>query len=434
MEIDANTNIWRYQRTRSRFRLPGWVLAVNLAPGTILVAAICSLLSGCQTTRTGINVPPRIEFTSVPRAGADNPKELNTIEGRVVGLRAGQQIVLYAKGVTTWWVQPFADHPITTVQADSTWSNSTHPGSEYAALLVGSDFDPPLTTDRLPTKGVFASAVVRGDLPFWQKWWFLPACLIMAAPIIFAVHRLRLHQMSRKLTLRLEERLAERTRVAQELHDTLFQGVLSASMQLHVAVDSLPEDAPTRPAFDRVLQMMRQVVDEGRNTVRGLRSTNGAHDLEQLFSRIPQELNLQEEVGFRIIVEGAALPLEPGIRTEVYSIGREALVNAFRHSRASQIQMELEYASSQLRLLVRDNGGGIDPQVVQSGRDGHWGLLGMRERAERIGAKLKVASSHSDGTEVELSVPGRIAFGSNRSGRASKWLARIHGLRMEPPE
>jgi signal transduction histidine kinase len=401
---------------------------------SILVAVICSLLSGCQIARTGTSVSPRVKITTVPLAGEDSPKVLYTIEGRATGLRPGQKIVLYAKGLTTWWVQPFADSPFTTVQANSKWSTSTHPGSEYAALLVGPDFHPPPTTDLLPTNGVFASAVVRGDMPVWRKWWFPPACLMVAAPIIFAVHRLRLHQMSRKLTQRLEERLAERTRVAQELHDTLLQGVLSASMQLHVAVDSLPEDAPTRPAFDRVLQLMRQVADEGRNTVRGLRSTNGAHDLEQLFSRIPQELHLQKEVGFRIIVEGAATPLESGIRAEVYSIGREALVNAFRHSQASQIRLELEYASRQLRLLVHDNGCGIDPEVVKSGRDGHWGLSGMRERAERIGAKLKVSSSASEGTEVELSVPGKIAFGTNASGRAFKWLERIRGPRVDSPQ
>jgi signal transduction histidine kinase len=237
----------------------------------------------------------------------------------------------------------------------------------------------------------------------------------------FGFHRLRLRQISKKLGLRFEERLAERTRIAQELHDTLLQGVLSASMQLHVAIESLPENSPAQPALTRVLQLMGQVVEEGRNTLRGLRSpVDTIHDLESSFSRIPQEVGNQQEVDFRVIVEGPPSPLRPAIRDEVYRIGREALVNAFRHSRASNIRVQLEYASNQLRLVVNDDGCGINSQVLQSGQDRHWGLSGMRERAERMGAKLKVLSRTEAGTEVELRVPSDIAFESHPT-RPHNW-------------
>jgi signal transduction histidine kinase len=102
--------------------------------------------------------------------------------------------------------------------------------------------------------------------------------------------------------------------------------------------------------------------------------------------------------------------LHPILRDEVYRIGREALVNAFRHSGATAIEVELEYAVKRLRVLVRDNGRGIDPLVLQSGREGHWGLPGMRERAESIGGTLRVWSRASYGTEIELSVPSHVAF------------------------
>jgi signal transduction histidine kinase len=234
--------------------------------------------------------------------------------------------------------------------------------------------------------------------------------------------------MSKRLNLRFEERLAERTRVAQELHDTLLQGVLSASMQLHVAVDQLPEDSPARPTLNRVLQLIGQVVDEGRTTLRGLRSASeSASDLKTSFLRIPQELGYPEGIDFRVVVEGSCIPLRSAIRDDVYSIGREALVNAFRHSQASTIAVQLEYAASQLRVLVRDDGCGIDPQVLESGRDGHWGMSGMRERAGRIGAKLKVLSRTGAGTEVELRIPGNIAFESNSSSSRSKWFMRVPG-------
>jgi signal transduction histidine kinase len=246
---------------------------------------------------------------------------------------------------------------------------------------------------------------------FWQTWWFRLSCVLACAFAILAFYRIRLHQLTTQMNVRFEERLAERTRIAQELHDTLLQGFLSISMQLHVTVDQLPGNSPSKPRLGRILELMGEVIEEGRNTLRGLRSPHsGSLNLEQAFAFIQQELSLQEEIAFRVIVEGRSRPLHPIIRDEVYRIGREALVNAFRHSRAKSVEVELEYTINQLRILIRDNGCGIDPQVLQSGREGHWGLPGMRERAESIGAQLKVWSRVAAGTEVELSVPSRIAF------------------------
>jgi signal transduction histidine kinase len=223
----------------------------------------------------------------------------------------------------------------------------------------------------------------------------------------------RLRPTFKEMRARIEERLAERTRIAQDLHDTVLQGILSATMQLHVAVDQLPVNSPAKLGLSRVLELMGHVMEEGRNVVRGLRSSNSdSDDLGQAFSRIPQELSIEVQIDFRVIVLGSARKLHPLIRGEVYRIGREALVNAFRHSRASCIQIELEYAPKRFRVVVRDDGCGIDPQVLHAGRDGHWGLPGMRQRAERVGARLRVWSRAATGTEVELSVPNSIAFES----------------------
>jgi signal transduction histidine kinase len=242
---------------------------------------------------------------------------------------------------------------------------------------------------------------------------------------ILTMYRLRLHRLTKQLNLRFEERLAERTRIAQDLHDTLLQGLLSASMQLHVAVDGLPADLPAQSQLRRVIQLMQRVVDEGRNAVRGLRSSGGGiDDLEQAFSRVQQEQLIPESTEFRVIVEGRSRVLNPFIRDDIYRIGREALMNAFQHSGAASVEIELDYGASQLRLAVRDSGCGIDQDVLQSGREGHWGLVGMRERAERIGARLKVWSRVTAGTEVELTVPGHIAFPHQESGRSRKWLSR----------
>jgi signal transduction histidine kinase len=226
-----------------------------------------------------------------------------------------------------------------------------------------------------------------------------------------AIHRIHLRQLTRQLNLRFEERLGERTRIAQDLHDTLLQGFLSASMQLDVAVDRLPEDSPVKPSMNRILQLMRRVTEEGRRAVRGLRLADVTNmDLQQAFSRMKQELAVPDSVSFQIVVEGRPRPLHPIIRDEAYRIGREALINAFRHAHARNVEVGLEYSASRLRVLVRDDGCGISHEVLTSGRDGHFGLSGMRERAERIGAIVSVRSRENAGTEVELSVPGHIAY------------------------
>jgi len=248
---------------------------------------------------------------------------------------------------------------------------------------------------------------------FWQTRWFQLLVVATGVGLVFAAHQLRTRRLTRQLNVRFEERLAERTRIAQELHDTLLQGVLSVSMQLHSAVDDLPADTPNREEFEGVLHQMSRVSDEGRVAVRGLRTAT-SDDLEQALCLVRQEYASRSEADFQVTVEGQARPIHPLIRDEVYRIGREALVNAFRHARATKIEVELEYGPHRLRMLVRDDGGGIDPTILHAGRDGHWGLPGMRERAQRIGGHLTLASRSASGTEVELVLPGSVAFGAAR--------------------
>jgi len=206
-------------------------------------------------------------------------------------------------------------------------------------------------------------------------------------------------------------RLEERTRIAQELHDTLLQTFMGASLQLGAAMNRLPSDSPVKPELDRILQLMEQGIEEGRNAIQGLRSSDSRTlDLVLALSGVQQELAVQPDVDFRVIVAGRQLPLRPAVRQEIYRIGREALVNAFCHSGAKRVELELEYADSNLTMRVRDNGCGIDPQVLDSGREGHWGLAGMRERATRIGGLLKISSNATAGTQVQLSIPSGVAF------------------------
>lgn len=204
---------------------------------------------------------------------------------------------------------------------------------------------------------------------------------------------------------------AERILIAQELHDTLLQGFFALSMQLHDAVDQLPERCTAKPRFRDLAKLCDRVLEEGRLAVQGLRTPVPAHpSLGQALASVPAELGLPSAVDFRVIVEGKQRALRAITRDEIYRIGREAIVNAYRHAGAGNIETAIEYRPTQIRVAVRDNGCGIDRQKFHPGKSGQWGIQGMRERAERIGARLRIMSRAALGTEVELCVPGRIAF------------------------
>jgi len=215
-------------------------------------------------------------------------------------------------------------------------------------------------------------------------------------------------------------RLEERTRIARELHDTLLQTVQSASMQLSVAVDGVASDSLVKPQLDRILQIMKLGIDEGRSAIQGLRSSGTqTADLVATLSHIQDDLEVQPDIAFRVMVTGRQKQLPIQTYEEIYRIGREALLNAFRHSGAKSIELELEYTENDLRMCIRDDGCGIDPQMLDAGRGGHWGLKGMRERATRISGLLKISSSAAAGTEVRLSVPGALAFQTSALKRSA---------------
>jgi ligand-binding sensor domain-containing protein/signal transduction histidine kinase len=322
---------------------------------------------------------------------------------------------------------------------DKTWSEAlTNPEANYTNLnadsylfhVVASNSDGQWSSTELTIPFTIEPV-------FWNTWWFRVIAAFVLALLILTLVRLRVSSLTQQLNVRFEERLGERTRIAQELHDTLLQGLLSASMQLHVANEQLAAESPAKPLVNRVLQLMGRVVDEGRNAVRGLRSSShGSVTLEQAFSAIPQELAIEDPASLRVIVEGIPRKLQPSIRDEIYLVGREGLVNALRHSGAREIEIEIEYAADWLHVNVSDDGSGINPQTLREGRDGHWGLSGMRERAERIGAKLRLLSRASAGTRIELSIPGSIVYQPEFSDRRSKFLNmfRLRSLRPQMSE
>ena len=415
------------------------VIRRRLGSAGLFAAAIGITLIGCSRQAH----QPAIGFTRVPLADSGGPDRTDIIAGTVKNAVPGQRIVLYALA-NRWYVQPLVETPFTAIRADNTWTSKTHLGSEYAALLVEPGYQPALQLDTLPVsgRGVVVVAVRAGRLRIgleiiaaisrvmnfggYDTWWFRTGALLLMVLTAFLIHRLRMYELTRQLNARFQERLVERTRIAQELHDTLLQGFLSASMQVDVAEDQLPDDSPAKPLLRRALQLMSQVTEEGRNVIRGLRLPYRDKDsVEDVFSMMAQELSTSDRISYGVVSDGHPRPLRPAIRDEVYRIGREALANAFKHAHASQVEVEVEYAHRQFRLLVQDNGCGIDPAVLRLGRQNHWGLPGMRKRAESIGATLKLRSRVGDGTEVELTVPGAIAYQKQTRQRMLRGPGRL---------
>jgi len=227
------------------------------------------------------------------------------------------------------------------------------------------------------------------------------------------------------MMLRMQERIDERTRISQELHDTLLQGLLSASMQLSVANRQLSTDSPAKPLVERVFGLLRKMTQESRNVVSGLRVRTAPDEtLEAMLARLPQELAPTSNVEFKVLLEGSARPLKTPIRDELYWIARECVSNAFRHSNAKLIEAVVEYGDECLRLVVRDDGAGIEPAALRRAEGVHWGLAGIGERAQRIGAKLEIASAAGAGTEVDVKIAARLAY-SSTAGRLRTSLSRF---------
>jgi len=248
---------------------------------------------------------------------------------------------------------------------------------------------------------------------YYQTNAFLILCAAAALGLIWAAYRYRLHQVAQEFNVRLEERVGERTRIARNLHDTLLQSFQGLMLRLQVIEDLLPA-GKVKEELEQALEQGDAAIAEGRSAVYDLRSSGtSTNDLAEAVSALGNELATPDAAAFRLVVEGPARELRPIVRDELYRIAREALRNAFSHARARHIEAELIYAERLFQLRIRDDGAGIAAEILETGRPGHYGLPGMRERAKQIGAKMTIWSGAGTGTEIELSVEGSIAYGTS---------------------
>ncbi|HEY9106597.1 MAG TPA: two-component regulator propeller domain-containing protein [Roseateles sp.] len=273
----------------------------------------------------------------------------------------------------------------------------------------------------------------------YQTTWFRLACAALLLGLAWAGFQLRLHMRMRRLQREfeatLEARVAERTRIARDLHDTLLQRLHGLLLEFQAGLNLLP----TRPResqdiIARAVDHVAETINESRDTVQALRnSVVETNNLTAALRALALDLAKQSGPGATVHVDVQGTPqlLHPLVREETFRIAGEALRNAFRHADAKRIDVEVRYEPLLLCLRVRDDGKGIAPEVLnRSEMQGHFGLGGMRERAEVVGGQLTVRTAPGAGTEVEFSAPGAKAYASpppsqSWFGKRWPWLRRV---------
>jgi len=260
---------------------------------------------------------------------------------------------------------------------------------------------------------------------FIQSRLFRVLCVLVALLLLWLLYSLRLRQISARLSDRSAARLAERERIARELHDTLLQGFQGLILRFQSVANRLPPGNQGRELINEVLERADDVIIEGRDRVRSLRSVHSEAQLADIFNTAAERLHLAPAIDFRLTVEGTATDLDTSVVEELAQIGNEALFNAMRHANCSAIEVRIVYAARTLRVSFSDDGVGIDPAVLANGsRENHFGLTGMRERAKRINARFALRSAPDAGTIVEVTVPARVAYATNRKRRSGSMLTR----------
>jgi signal transduction histidine kinase len=253
---------------------------------------------------------------------------------------------------------------------------------------------------------------------YYQTAWFRALCVAGVMALFGALYLLRVRRLHHEFDMTLEARVGERTRIARDLHDTLLQSFHGLVFRFQAARNMLPNrPEEATQALDGALIRAEQALEESRHSIQGLRpSLSAENDLDQMLITTGQELassNHAEDGSprFEVIVEGERRSLLPMIKDEIARIAQELLRNAFRHARAHEIEVEIRYESDVFRLIVRDDGKGMDPQILKDGGcAGHWGLPGVHERAGGIGSRLEFWSEAGAGTEIRLTLPAAIAY------------------------
>lgn len=261
------------------------------------------------------------------------------------------------------------------------------------------------------------------DQTFVKTRWLVPVGLLVTILVVLGLYRLLVSKLSARIRNRLEQRTQERERIAQELHDTLLQGVQGLILRFQAAADRVPRGCGSMEELEAALDAADNVVMDARERVRDLRRREAAADLFEWVEQLVAQTPFDPPIVVRVVLEGRLREVDPALAVEIAKIVSEALLNISYHARASIAEIAVAFDARYLAIRMRDDGCGIPAHVtVGSGTDGRFGLAGMHARAARIGARLTICSIDGCGTEVLLTLPAKLAF-ARRRARHRSWLS-----------
>ena len=293
--------------------------------------------------------------------------------------------------------------------------NDLQPG-RYIFQVIASNNDGVWNND--------GAKIVFNVMPAWyQTLWFRILAVLLGTGLVVAVYYLRLSRYAASLKIRFDERLDERTRLARDLHDTLLQTIQGSKLVADNARDHADNPQSTVRALDRLSEWLDRAIAEGRDALEALRSPASESDsLTSALRCAADDCSFHSQIKIIVVTFGMDRELHPIARDEVYRIGYEGIRNACMHSGGTELLVEVRYRNRSFRLDVHDNGRGMDDGLLQSGKSGHFGLTGMRERALSLGGSLNITSELDRGTTVSLRVPGSAVY-LNRPWRPHLWIA-----------
>lgn len=268
---------------------------------------------------------------------------------------------------------------------------------------------------------------------FYQRPWFRFFCVIAALALLWLLYRLRLRQIGKALNERFEERIAERTRLARELHDTLLQTLQGSKLFADTSLRRSSDATTMRDTVVSLSGWLERAITEVRASLNSLRASSQEDDLREALLRAAEgcRQSASMHLNFEAVgpVEDTEPKMHPITREEIFRIGYEAILNACRHSQASMLEVKISYLPD-FHLSIHDDGQGMDPGIAAHGKSSHFGLQGMRERARRINGVLTVVSEIGVGTKVELVLPAKIVF----PRRNWKTFLKKAGLVLRPTD
>ncbi len=253
------------------------------------------------------------------------------------------------------------------------------------------------------------SASITGLRGLSQTTWFAVLCGIAGLALVWFGVTWRIRSVSREIRARAEERADERIRMSRELHDTLLQGIQGLLLTFHVATQKLPPDDESKEMLENALSSADRIIIEGRNRVNSLRSEHLTDaELATSLENVGEDLRIDNEIDYRVSRSGIDATLFAHVADEVFYMAREALTNAFHHSGASRIRLELFYGHRYFRMSCKDNGSGFDTRTGV--KPGHGGLKRMLERTQRLGGQFACRSKLLQGTEILFEMPSIRAY------------------------